>query len=343
MRGHRNSRGVSGAGVRPLAAGALLAALALLLGLASYYLPVVGGVLGFVMPLPIALALLRYDWRTALLTATVTGILALVIGGPLVGAFIASGCAVGLSLGFGFRRDWTGLRTLVLASMVGMACTVAGAVVTVVVLGPHTIELALAEWRQVISLAGQSLQAVGSDEMLAAWRASEAAMLAAPWTYLGIGLVGASFIYGWLWYSVCGPVLVRLGHPVPPLPRAAPVAVWRLPPLAGLAVIGLFVGMRYIIAGAAPGSPRFYTLATASSLAMLALMFQGFGLAAYLVARTGWPGPIRRPLIVLIGLLGYFTAPFSALLFWMGLFDLGLDIRGFARRQRPPAGAGRPE
>lgn len=329
-----HGNGAPGPGARPLAAGALLAALALVLGVAAYYLPLVGGLLGFIMPLPLALAQLRYGWRLAALSGTVTTLLALIIGGPLLGVFVAAGCAVGVSLGYGVGRGWTGLGTLALASAVGLASSLAGLGVSVLVLGPHTVDLAWQALDSSLHLTGQAMERLGGEALLQSWRATEALVMSAPGAFVGLGLVISSFMYGWLWYATCGPALARLGHPVPPLPRAAPVARWHLPPALGLVAIALFAGLSWLAPGVKAGSLGHLALAVASSLVYLVMVFQGLGLAAHLITRLGLPAPLRRGLVFLAGLFGFLTAPAGVLLFWAGMFDLGLDFRQIALRRR---------
>jgi|GEM_PF-412665 len=317
---------------RPLAAGALLAALALIIGLAAYYLPLVGGVISFVMPLPITLAYLRYGWRLGAMTTAVTALLALFVGGPLVGFFVAMGCVIGLALGYGISRRWPFGRTVLLAAVVAFVSTLLGLVVSMLVIGPQFLQQSLDLVREGTELMLESMRTAGvSPELVSQVQDTYSRLMASPWPFVGLSLVFASVMYSMVWYAAAAPALTRLGHEVPRPGQAPPVAQWHLPPALGLASIVAYLLAIYLGGGLDPASPLGAYLGIGLTLIGLGLMFQGLGLLAHLLVRYGASGPVRRPLLVLAGVGVFLIPPLAVLLFWMGMFDLALDFRGFAR------------
>lgn len=110
-----------------LAEGGLLLDVAVILDLASIYLPLIGPVLGPAVPTPFAVLMLRRGPRVTLLATAVSAFLVTVITGPHFGWRMGLQALVGLLLGGAMRRGirpttiWTG-ATLLLAT-VGFCAT----------------------------------------------------------------------------------------------------------------------------------------------------------------------------------------------------------------------------
>ena len=326
-------------GARPLAAGALLAALALVLGLAAYYLPVVGVILTFVAPLPVAVAQLKYGGRLAALTSLVATALAGMLGGPQTSVFIAAGCAVGIALGVGIGRRWPALRTLVLAGIVGFAGTVVTFGVAVLVLGPQTLQLVLEETRLVLTMTVEAVAAAGAGpELLAQITQTTELMAANLPAYTLFALFAGSFMYAWLWYAACAPALSRLSFEVPRLPPVPPAAVWHLPPVLGLTCLATYFASMVLWPRLPPGSPAAAALQLAIGLVVWCFVIQGLGLTAHLLTRARLPAGARKAALVAVFVLMLTTPMLSQLVLWAGMFDLALDFRHLARGDGGGAG-----
>lgn len=329
-----------------LAGGALLAALALVLGLAAYYLPVVGAVLTFVTPLPIAVAYLRYGWRVSALSTVVADALALMVGGPLVGIFVLYACAVGLSLGYGIGRAWPGGRTVLLSGVVGYVGTVVSLGVSILVLGPHLVGEMFDLTRDMLVKLEEAFMAAspGNDALLAQLERTSALVLGSPWFFLNVSLLLSGFMYAFVWYAVCAPVLSRLDFAVPAVPRAAAVASWRLPQSLGLACMAGYLGLALYGGLVNPAISESAWLSWLLLLVTLPVMVHGLGLGAF-VATSLLPSGPRRAAIFAMVTAAFLVPASSILFFWAGLADLALDLRRMigsrvGRATRRPGGAG---
>lgn len=321
---------------RTVTAGALLAAIALLLGLAAYYLPVAGEVMALIAPLPLTVAYMRYGFRTGVLAGFVASLLAGMVGGPLAAMFIAAGCALGLALGYGIIRQWSGWKTIALATAVSFVTTAATLALAVQVLGIS------------VALAGVAAMATGFEQMAEIMRAQPLLAQSAdmyvqfaglirtyPIETLLVAAATGGGIWSVLWYGVSAPILRRLGLAVPPAPRVAPVAVWHLPGYLGVTLLIGLAAMMFVGGRLEQGSPAHLVALQVLSWVVLAFAIQGLGLWAHFVTLAGPPPALRRAAIALGG-ASLFTIPFAGqVLMLAGMFDLALDVRGLYGSRRP--------
>lgn len=311
-----------------LAGGALLAALALLLGLAAYYLPLVGAVLTFVMPLPIVVAYLRYGWRVSVLSTVVADALALMVGGPLVGIFVLYGCAIGLALGYGIGRAWPGGRTVLLSGVVGYVGTLVSLGVSILVLGPHLVGEMFDLTRDMLVKLEEAFMAAspGNDALLAQLERTSALVLGNPWLFLNVSLLLSGFMYAFVWYAVSAPTLSRLGFAVPAVPRAAAVASWQLPQPLGLLCVAGYLGIALYGGLVNPAISESAWVSWLLLLVTLPVMVHGLGLGAFAATSLLPSGPRRAVIFAMV--TGAFLVPVSGILFfWAGLADVALDLR----------------
>jgi len=322
----------------PLAAGAMLAALALLIGLASYYLPVVGSALVLVTPLPAAVAAVRYGTRVAALTAVVATLIAFPLSGPLGAVFILSGCSMGVSLGHGMSRGWRVSRTLLVGAVTFAATLALTIIVSVQVLGPATLAT-MSEGGVIVlrTVAGAS-RAVGRIADAEALESIVPIIQQHSLLVVALSAVPGGFCWAFIWYGVCAPVLRRLGHAVPEPARPAPVARWSLPPALGVALLLVLVAATLLLPRVTVGSTGAVFTMVLLSLVSLAFVLQGTGLAAYLITGLGLAAPLRR-LLIFATFVGAMTQPaLYRLAFFGGMFDLALGYRSDPRVLLPRGG-----
>lgn len=328
-------------GTRPIAAGALLAALALLLGLAAYYLPVVGALLGLVAPLPLAVANIRFGARLSVMTTAAASLLAALLSGPLAAMFVLSNCLVGLALGTGIRRQWPAGRTVVLAGATGFGTTLASIAVAIAVLGPGLLAEANAVLRASFAAATEAARVALGEAVAAEYAAIAELALSNIWLWLALSAAGGYLMLAWVWYGVGEPVLVRLGLKVPALSPIPPAERWHLRPVTGL----VFLAGYFVLAVVAPhieaGTAGALLFQVAATAVFTAFRIQGFGLLAHLFSRAGFRGGMRTITLIMLGILALTNQLLFMLLFYAGLADLALDLRGFGRRGNGPAQQGK--
>ncbi len=325
---------------RAITAGAILAAIALVLGLAAYYLPVAGEVMALIAPLPLTVAYMRYGFRTGVLAAFVASFLAGTVGGPLAAMFVAAGCALGLALGYGAVRQWATWKTLALTTAVFFV-TIA-----------FTLALAVQLLGITAALAGIMAFAAAFEQLAAAMRLQPLLTQSADMYVQFAGLIRtypietmlvSSVIGGamWsvLWYGVSAPILRRLGLAVPVAPSVAPVVRWHLPGYFGVTFLLGLAAIMFLGGRLEQGSPGQLIIVQVASWIVLAFAFQGLGLWAHFVTLAGPPPALRRIAIFLAG-AALFVMPFTGqVLMIAGMFDLALDVRGLYGSRGPVRGA----
>jgi uncharacterized protein YybS (DUF2232 family) len=193
--------------------GALLAALAALLGLLAFYTG-----FGLVLPLPVLLAYRRLGGRSAVLVALVaSGVLALWVG-PLAAVgnlgFIA---AQGLVPGWTLRRGW---------GFAGTVAVMAAALVAVGVLGLLGTDVLFHTnaWAQgMLQLAGFLRRHAA---LLRSAGLTPDGMLALARRLIPVAAAGGALAESVVVYLFAAPILGRLGTSLPP---PAPFREWRMP------------------------------------------------------------------------------------------------------------------
>lgn len=204
---------------RALVEGALLAALAAVLGLLSFY---VG--LGFIQPIPIAVAALRNGGRTALLAAVVgAGLLALWVG-PL-----AAAGTLGYDLSLGLTAGWLTARTrsftIVFLGMVfGLLCTaVVGYFATLLIWHENLLALQRHALDSMVATMESVLRTTSGAPAAAALGQRLEQVVPA---LLPLGVLTWAVISAAAAYVITDAVGTRLGSGLLPIP---PFARWRVP------------------------------------------------------------------------------------------------------------------
>lgn len=326
----------------------MLAALALILGLASYYLPVVGAVLLLVTPLPAALAAVRYGTRVAVMTSVAATLIAFTVGDPLAALFVLSSCLMGAALGHGMARSWKVSATMFLGAVTFAASLGLTIVVAVQIMGPAGSagigESATIGFEGLAAAARALGRTADAETLERAAQMIRAHILAA----VALAAIPGGFVWAFVWYGTCSPVLRRLGHAVPPPGAPAPVARWSLPPVAGMVLLGVLLVTILASPLFAPDSFGLFAAQIVLQWVSLAFVFQGVGLAAYLVTGLGLEAPLRRLLIFALFPGAVALPPLAQVLVFAGMFDVGFRYRARAaapgrRGPEGPRGAlGRP-
>lgn len=216
---------------RGITEGAILAALVAIFALASIYVPVLGLATVYLIPLPLAVLVIRHGFAVALLAAGVAGAIAALVAGPLSGAgLLLTFAPAGFSLGWGVARGRSALAILSVTALVSILSLLTGLGLILVVSGVNPYRTMFESMQSGQAAALVLYRSLGVDPSRLQLQGQQMAQTLAllprliPLLILGGGLVAA-----WLNYQVAGALLRRLGHPLPALPRAT---AWRLPSLA---------------------------------------------------------------------------------------------------------------
>ena len=229
--------------VKPLAQGALMAAVTVLLALINMYVPFLGIVAIFVLPVPVVLVQLRYGMRQALLTAIVSGVLLAALVGPVEALLLFSFFGIiGLTFGHAFRRGLSPAWAV-------MAGTVAVSISWAISMLMTFLVLQLSP----LDILDQMYEAMtGAFAMYEQWNLlspAARAQLVAGWDLMRdhvYHILPASFAIGaaassYLTFQLIRPVLGRLGHRLEPFPA---FSQWKAP---SYFILGLVVEVAFAL------------------------------------------------------------------------------------------------
>jgi hypothetical protein len=214
--------------------------------------------------------------------------------------------------------------------------------VGVLVIGPQSLTQAVDSLGAYFAATGTALGAALGEQYATEYAKIAALAMANVWLWLGIFGALSSLMLAWVWYGVCGPVLKRLGFAVPAMAPIAPADRWHLPPFVGVAFLAGYFGLALVAPRVVEGSAGMLMFQLAALVITMGLRVQGFGLVAHLLGRLRLPGLVRSISLILIAVNALISQPIFMLLFWAGMIDLALDLRGFARRsvRGPESGRG---
>jgi uncharacterized protein YybS (DUF2232 family) len=298
---------------RPLVEGALLAATTVVLVLAGTYVPLVGGLFAFVLPVPVALAYLRHGPRVAVLSALAAAMVLAALVGPLqAAAGVGTFGSLGLAFGWSFRRRAPAAVAVAAGSAAALLSLLAGLAAARLVMHQDLLAQLLDAYRQAAATVPGLYARLGVPAPVQAQvRSSLQSALDAIPALLPAILVVAAVGMAAVSHAVARRVLARFGHPVPGLP---PFAAWRVPPpvAAGwlaapaLAYLGQRTGSGLLADAALDVQYLFSLLYTVLGLSVAYYLLRRLGLArglavAVLAAAVG--SPLAAQVLLWLGLV----------------------------------------
>lgn len=308
--------------VHALVEAALLAGITIALVLATRYLPLVGYLLGFALPLPIVATYTRHGPRLALQVVLVAGLVTGLLLGPVAAVFTAVDlAALGFSLGWGIR----GRREP------GVTIAVGAAAVAGLVLFSYGVSLLFFRENLLTEMVSAFVAAGGESLNLYARMgipAAEIKMMRATFGAVGKDVLQlwpsivtlASIMGSAIPYAIGSAVLRRADVDVKPLP---PFATWRLPwPAVGAWVAGEAILLLI------PHSGLWRTVG-ANLQWTFSLLFVVSGLALLYTVLRHFRSP--RALSVAVCIAAVINALLVTLIMWAGMFDALFDYRRLLR------------
>lgn len=218
---------------RPLTEGALFAALAVVLALIGFYVPVLGMFVTFLWPVPVAIIAIRHGMRTALMTVVTAGAVLSMVVGMLEGMVMTITLGLtGLAFGYALRKGWSAVRTLLIATLavtIGSAVTVLAGILflkmNIITQSMEHFALAAQKtsemYRAMADKFGIPRETIEPALKMLSPEAIDLMKLILPGT-----LILGEFITAFLNYEACRRILPRFGYKVPAFPA---FEAWRFP------------------------------------------------------------------------------------------------------------------
>lgn len=300
---------------RALVEGAFMAGLTTVMGLLGIIIPPIL----IVMPIPLAVLVMRRDLRVAVLSLAVTGILMTILyANPLQAAVLLIQFGpLGLVLGLLYKNYVTAGHALVTASLISVIASVA-VIALVFLIGELNLATLQAAANTSLDKVFQMYQQAGlsvppeEQKLLRDSIKTAVSLLPAIW-------VLSSVLSTILTYIIGSKVLKRLGYKVSALP---PFSQWRLP---WYSIWGLILGLSFFMAGA-----KFnlnWLNITGQNLLMIfgfSFFVVGLSVVVYYFKVLPLSKPFKTIMIVLLFI-------YIGFMYWavavLGIFDAIFNIR----------------
>lgn len=299
---------------RRLTFGAMMAALFTLLTAITYYVPVLGVLTVFVIPLPLALYGARYSRGPSLMVTGTGVLLSFLIAGP--GGLILAllNAPVGFIIGDGVR---TGKSKLYIFMASGLAVLITGVLqyaAAALLMNLNIIAELTGQMRDMYVQAGELMDRMGRkpaeyDEMVSI-------ILMQVETLIPSAFIFVSYATAFVTLAVIFPAMRKLGTAVPKFP---PFRDMKLP--AVLLIYYVIILIASLIGEFEPGSTGYLIVMNALLILRTLFFLQGLSLIAYLLHASGKPGW----LLVFAVFLAPLLFPIISLL---GIIDIGFKLRG---------------
>lgn len=295
--------------------GAMMAALFALLAALTYYVPIIGAITVFAIPLPLALYGARYSRGPSLLVAVAGVVLSFLIAGPGGLLLALLNAPIGFVIGDGVR---TGKTKLYIFMAAGLAILITGVLqyaAAVAFLDMNIIAELMDTLRAYYAQTGEIMERFGRlpdgyDEMVNQ-------MILLMQTLVPSVFILGSYLTAFIMISIILPLMKRLGADIPKFGKFRSM---KLPAI--LLVYYALVLILSLVSTPEPGTMMHLIINNAMFVLRVLFFIQGLSLLAYAVHATGYP-----KWVLVIAVL--FAFPLSAIVVLLGIIDTGFNLRGF--------------
>ncbi|TQR20036.1 YybS family protein [Psychrobacillus vulpis] len=297
--------------------GAMMIALFTVLLAMVVYVPLVGVIVSFIVPLPIAWFSAKFERKHALFITMISIVISFIIGGIAGIVFALLTAPIGFIIGDSIRNNRSKVYMLMASGIFLLLMTIAQYIVTIYMLNINLfkqfLELAEIYYEQVgkiMSSAGKLPE--GYDEYVSQ-------ILLRIETIMPTYFIGTIFISAFIYLAINLPLLKKLKLDVP---KFSKLMDFRLPKVVLwyyliVSILSLFISYEI-------GS--FGYMASANALLILrALLFiQGVSFIHYYFHVAGYPKWAAV-------LASFLAVPLFTFTIILGVFDLGFNLRGFIK------------
>jgi len=312
---------------KSLVESSLLAGVAVVLFLASHFLPVVGIGFSLLCPAPLVILGMRHDLGKAVLGLFVASILIMLILGPVGSLFFFLGFGVlGVGLGFLARKLDSGVEIILYGILVSLGSKLLLMVIASKLTGVNPFSLDPSEMQQILDrvFAFYEQRGLGGDNLSAVKEQISMSVKLMPLIFPALLTVAAA-VDCYLSYVVSRVILRRVRSAIlPPLPS---FSEWRFPKSVFWA---LLVSVILTIAGSR-GTPWNIWIKTGTNLRLLVnvvFLLQGLSLAWWFLSRK------KVHIFIKVALTGLvlFIPFMSQVALLLGIIDMWFDLRLRFRR-----------
>jgi len=314
--------------VRALTEGALMAALAALLGVIGIYIPILGVVTNLVWSIPIILLIMRHSMKLGIMGLAVTGLLISILTGPVQSILLLVNMGgMALIYGYCFKKGLSSMKALLFGTIIAAVSTA-----STILLSAFVANLPISQWITDLKLAinegFQVYEKMGMMEKILPegvtpeqYKQQFFHMIE---TLLPGAFVAASMGSALINYLVARKFLQRLKYEIPEMPMFRD---WHFP---WQIVWGVILGLGLLLSGNYSQN-NILTLVGQNILYIYypVLLVSGISFLVFLWKNNFLTG-FMRVMIIMAAFL--FNAFFLMVLVLIGLFDPLFDYRRFFQK-----------
>ena len=306
--------------IKPIVEGGLLAAIAVILGLASVYLPVIGIFIEFFWALPIIILTVRQGVKMGTLMLIVSLVLLSLFIGPLLAIRVVLSFGFsGLALGYCVRKNFSAVKIFIASLIVAFTAQIAVVLILLFIMDIDIMGTQVTMIRESFEQSFAMYESMGVDKGTidqAKAQVEPAISLISilmPTMLMIMAVVNTSACY-----LTAKWIFPKIGLKMPELP---PFAQWRFSIvflyLAAFALIGLYWGSTRNL------SILYEISVNANILAMGVGFIQGLSLMSFAADYYKLSKFIRRLIFIIV----IFNFMLIQIVAFTGLFDMWFDYR----------------
>ena len=306
--------------ITPTVEGGLVIAIAVILGLASTYLPVIGMFVDFFWALPFAILSVRLGIQKASFSLLATMILlSLFIGAVFTLRLGLSFGFTGLALGFAIQKNFSAVKVFMFTLMVSFAAQIIAMMLMLFVMDINFLETQISMVKESFEQTFSLYESLGVDEaQIEQARSQVEPAIALLSILMPTLLLLMALINTIICFYTAKWIFPKLGLQISSFP---PFSTWRFP-------VAFFYLMLLALLGLYWGSTRNLNLlysvsVNANILALFVGFLQGLSVLSFAADRFNLSKLVRRLIfiVIILNLMLFQIVAFT------GLFDMFFDYR----------------
>lgn len=304
---------------RKLTYGAMMIAVFIILAAISLYVPLLGTVTMFFIPLPIMLYRLRYD-RSASIFVLLAGIAISVLGGVFLLPVTFALGLLGFVIGEAIQSKKTKLYTFMAAGLTSLITNTILYVLSIFLFGFNIITELPKMMSESQEQAITYLEKVGDvpEELVKQMNETiQQTLLAIPSAF-----ILSSFAFAFIIILVNIPIIKRLGHDVPKFP---PFRLMKLPVL--IVWVYMIIILLPFFMNIESGSTAELTYINGSFILRFLFLLQGISF----IHHVTYEMKTKRWLTILLSIVAILFSPLTIIL---GILDTGVNIRAWVGKNK---------
>lgn len=302
---------------RLITEGAVLLALYAVLLLASLYMPILGIICIFALPLPFLIFTIRYPLSSACILLGAAMLVTLIISSPLSIVNTIMFGITGIVLGHMYKKKKSIIEILLVGTLVYLVSFVLLYVVSVKFFNIDFIKQMEDMFKQSMEQSEKFMKMAGTPvnegQLAELKKVGNTIRLLAP-TLLAMG----SLFYSWITILISNRVLKRLKYTAESWPKFRDIQIPKN--IVWLYVVVVLLSSFTKIEA---GSYLEMVFLNLSAIFSLLLLFQGFSFLAFFTNAKGY----NKAILILVFVVGLFVPVLFPLVTILGIIDLGFSLR----------------